>query len=365
MDTPTRASLLALMSEVIELDGSDLHLNAGSPPIMRLDGRLRRLKYDPLISEEIEAQVSALLTPPQRERFAREHDLDFAYQHRSGCRFRANLYRQRQLVSAVFRLIPREIRTLTQLGIPAIAKTMIARPRGLVLVTGQTGAGKSTTLAAMVDEINRTRAAHIVTIEEPIEFVHADKLGVISQREVGEDTPSFSAALRHVLRQDPDVLLIGEMRDLDTVDAALHAAETGHLVLSTLHTNNAQQSIERIIDFYPAYQHTQVQNQLANVLIGTISQTLLPSLDGQGRLCAAEVMLCNPAVRTLIRDGKFHQIANVIQGSVREGMRTLDDALKGLVLSAKISVEAAMHITADPLVFRTMLNGYVLMPALS
>jgi twitching motility protein PilT len=269
-------------------------------------------------------------------------------------RFRVNYHRQRGSMGAVFRTIPMEIPTLDKLTMSPVVREFTQRPRGLVLVTGPTGSGKSTTLAAMVEEINRTQRTHIVTIEDPVEFLFNNKLSIVTQREVGADTESFGTALRHVLRQDPDVILIGEMRDLETIATAVSAAETGHLVFATLHTTSAAQTVERIIDVFPPHQQEQIRSQLSNVLEGIVCQTLLPNLDGRGRSCAQEILVCTAAIRTLIRDSKAHQITSVIQASAKYGMQTLDQALKTLVLQRKVSLEEAVKKASNPEDFKAL-----------
>ncbi|MHB9132201.1 MAG: PilT/PilU family type 4a pilus ATPase [Armatimonadota bacterium] len=347
----TLDTLLILM---MEHRASDLHLAVGSPPMMRVDGELQSMPFPILIPSVVQSMLYAILTDVQITQFEQHWELDFAYSLPGVSRYRVNIHRQRGSVGSVLRTIPEEMPTLEKLKMPPVVRELTLRPRGLVLVTGPTGSGKSTTLAAMVDEINRTRRTHIVTIEDPIEFLHRNNLSVITQREVGSDTESFAIALRHVLRQDPDVILIGEMRDLETIAAAVTAAETGHLVFATLHTTSAAQTIERITDVFPPHQQEQIRSQLSNTLEGILTQTLLPNIDGHGRSCAQEVMLATPAVRNLIREGKVHQMASVIQASAKYGMQTLDQSLKELVLARKVSFEEAIQKASNPEDFKSL-----------
>jgi twitching motility protein PilT len=330
---------------------SDLHLKAGSPPTLRINGGLVRLDMPPLDPETMHRMLFEILTDSQKARFEDTHDLDFSLEFRDIGRFRGNAFRQRLGEGLVLRLIPSVIRSLDDLGMPEILKQFAIAERGLVLVTGATGSGKSTTLAAMVDHMNDRRADHIVTIEDPIEFVHKEKKCNIDQREVGPDTRSFAAALRSALRQDPDIILVGEMRDLETIAQALTTAETGHLVLSTLHTNNAPQSVSRIIDVFPPHQQEQIRVQLADTLLGVIAQTLVPTLDGAGRVAALEVMATTPAIRNLIRENKIHQIAAAIQTGAREGMQSLDQHLKTLVKTRRISQQEALQRSIEKRAF--------------
>jgi twitching motility protein PilT len=292
--------------------------------------------------------ILSVLSEEQRRRFETELELDFAYSIPGVSRFRANVFQQRNSMGAVFRVIPIDIPTLEQLGLPKVCSFLAERPRGLVLVTGPTGSGKSTTLAAMVDHINATRSLHIITLEDPIEFMHRNKMSYVNQREIGEDTHSFAAALRRVLRQDPDVILVGEMRDLETISAAITAAETGHLVLATLHTTGGPETIDRIIDVFPPHQQQQVRMQVSNSLQGVLSQTLLRTTDGRSRVLAMEVMLGVPAIANLIREGKTHQMETIIQGSAAQGMQTLDQNLKNLLTAGKITYEEAISKAKNP-----------------
>jgi len=344
--------LLRMMSEN---KSSDLHLAVGSPPLMRIHGELTPMPFQVLQPAILQPLVYGILTDIQITAFERHWELDFSYSLPGVSRFRVNVHKQRGSVGAVFRAIPSETPTLDKLRMPPIIRELTLRPRGLVLVTGPTGSGKSTTLAAMIDEINRTMRTHIVTVEDPIEFIHNNKMSVITQREVGSDTESFATALRHVLRQDPDVILIGEMRDLETITAALTAAETGHLVFATLHTTSAAQSIDRIVDVFPAHQQDQVRTQLANVLEGIVTQTLLQSLDGKSRVCAQEILIATSAIRTLIRDNKVHQMPSVMQSGGKYGMQTLDQCLRMLVLEKKTTLDEAIAKSSNSDDFKALL----------
>lgn len=330
---------------MVALGASDLHLTVASPPMVRLDGALQPLEgYEEFDSESLQRTLYAVLTQRQRENFEAELELDFAYALRGVARFRVNLYYQRYSVGAAFRLIPFEIKALEDLGLPRSIGNFAGLPRGLVLVTGPTGSGKSTTLASIIDLANRNRANHIMTIEEPIEFLHQHKKSVINQREVGADTHSFTSALKHVLRQDPDIILVGEMRDLETISVALTAAETGHLVFATLHTQDAAQTIDRVIDVFPAHQQNQVRTQLAGVLQAVVCQTLCKRASVPGRVVAAEVLIATPAVRNLIREGKTHQIYSAMQAGAAEGMHTMDQHLAELVRANRITYEVALDV---------------------
>jgi twitching motility protein PilT len=331
-----------LLKLVIDQKGSDLHLTAGSPPVIRVHGELRPVDgIDPLSGSQIREMIYAILTQKQREKFENDLELDCSYSLPGRSRFRVNVFLQRDNVGAVMRTIPYEIVPFDVIGVPPAVRGFAELPRGLVLVTGPTGSGKSTTLASLIDIVNREKAVHIMTVEDPIEFLHQHKRAVVNQREVGEDTKSFAEALRHVLRQDPDVILVGEMRDLETIQTALTAAETGHLVFATLHTQDAPQSIDRIIDVFPAHQQQQVRVQLAASLQGIVTQQLLQTPDGQGRVLAAEVLVATPAVRNLIREGKIYQIYSLMQTGAKFGMLTMDQHLAQLVRAHKITMEAA------------------------
>ena len=321
-----------LLKATLELGGSDLHLSMGSPPQVRVDGHLRRLELPELAPDVIKALTYSVLTDVQKKKFEETWELDLAFGLRGVGRFRCNVFNQKGSVGAVFRLIPEKIRPLEELGLPPVLAELADRPRGLVLVTGPTGSGKSTTLAAMVDRINIAKKAHILTIEDPIEYLHQHKTALVNQRELHADTQSFNLALRAALREDPDVVLVGELRDLETMEAALKLAETGHLTLATLHTNSAAQTVTRLIDAFPAHQQAQIRTQLSMVLEGIVCQTLLPKASGQGRVAALEILVATPAIRNLIRDDKIHQIYGTMQtGQEKLGMQTMNQALARLV----------------------------------
>src|SRR5688572_18555098 len=321
-------NLRTLLEEMVTLGASDLHIVAGECPKLRIDGEITSARTGGVLGPKDTLSLAySVLTENQKKRFEQEDELDFSFGIASLARFRGNCFRQRGCVSMVIRQIPFSIKTFQDLGLPASIAKMAEKPRGLVLVTGPTGSGKSTTLAAMIDKINRERKGHIITVEDPIEFIHKHQSCLINQREVGTDTKSFATALKYALREDPDVILIGEMRDLETIAAALTIAETGHLVLATLHTNSAAESINRVIDVFPSNQQSQVRAQLAFVLEGVITQTLLPRLKGRGRSMAAEIMVATPAIRALIRDDKVHQIYSAMQAGKKFGMQTMNDAL--------------------------------------
>ncbi|WP_405217155.1 type IV pilus twitching motility protein PilT [Agrococcus sp. Ld7] len=340
--TGDEQDLLVALQWVVRVGASDLHVTAESPPTMRVDGSLVPLEEFGVWSRErVERAISAILSGPQREQFERELELDFAFQLSDTARFRVNIYQQRSAQGAAFRLIPTRIRSIEELELPQSISRFATLPRGLVLVTGPTGSGKSTTLAALIDLVNRTRAEHIITVEDPIEFLHPRKKAVVNQREVGHDTRSFASALKHMLRQDPDVVLIGELRDLETISVALTAAETGHLVFATLHTQSAAQTIDRIIDVYPPHQQSQVRAQLAATLQGVVCQTLVPRSGGRGRVAASEVLVATSAISNLIREGQTHQIASALQAGAALGMRTMDQHLADLVNRGMIREEAA------------------------
>ncbi len=333
--------LLLLM---LERGASDLHITSGARPALRHNGELLQLMDYPILTPPvIQRVIYATLTQKQRERFEVDLELDFALSLPGRARFRVNVYRQRDAIGAAFRIIPFEIKKLEDLGVPPSVATFANMARGFVLVTGPTGSGKSTTLASLVDLVNRTRSEHIMTVEDPIEFLHRHKKCIVNQREVGEDTRSFSAALKHVLRQDPDIILVGEMRDLETISVALTAAETGHLVFATLHTQDAAQSIDRIIDVFPPHQQQQVRVQLAGALQGVVCQTLAKTRDGESRVVATEVLMATPAVRNLIREGKTHQIYSAMQAGAKHGMHTMDQHLADLVRKGRISYETGLE----------------------
>ena len=347
-----------LLMEVVGRRASDLHLAAGSRPLVRVRGRLTRLEeYPELSPQDTREIVYSILTGDQRQRLETDWQIDFAYAIPGHARFRVNAYYQRGAIGAAFRLIPFGLTSIDELGLPASVHEFTKRPRGFVLVTGPTGSGKSTSLAAMIDEINETREDHIMTIEDPIEFLHAHKKCMVNQRELGSDALSFGHALKAALRQDPDVILVGEMRDLETISTALTAAETGHLVFATLHTMDTAQTIDRIIDVFPAHQQGQVRVQLSVALQGIMTQQLLPTSDGSGRVVATEVLVPNPAVRNLIREGKTHQIYSVLQTSTAAGMQTMDASLAGLVRQGKITQKLAESRSSTPEELRRLLGG--------
>ena len=345
-DLPDIDDLLHLM---MDRGASDLHIAVGSPPGLRLRGELVHVdEVRALTPKDTQTMLLSILSEEQRKRFENDLELDFAYSLPGLSRFRANIFLQRNSMGAVFRMIPLRIPTVDELNLPKVCTQLADRPRGLVLVTGPTGSGKSTTLAAMVDHINATRRVHIITLEDPIEFIHTNQQAYVNQREIGADTHSFTDALKRVLRQDPDVILVGEMRDLETIAAAITAAETGHLVLATLHTTGGPETIDRIIDVFPPHQQQQVRTQLAGALEGVLSQVLLRSNDGKSRVMAMEIMLGVPAICNLIREGKTHQMDSIIQGGGQFGMQTLDQHLKQLVTMGKVSWEEAVSKSSDP-----------------
>jgi twitching motility protein PilT len=347
-----------LLELVINWGGSDLHLASGSPPVIRVHGDLRPVVEFPILNgSQIRQLVFSVLTKKQREKFEDDLELDTSYALPGKGRFRVNVFLQRDSVGCVMRAIPYEIVDFDRLGIPPAVKSWAYLPRGLVLVTGPTGSGKSTTLASLIDIVNAERSVHIMTVEDPIEFLHSHKRSLINQREVGEDTHSFANALKHVLRQDPDVILVGEMRDLETISTALTAAETGHLVFATLHTQDAPQSIDRVIDVFPAHQQQQIRVQLAAALQGICTQQLLPTADGSGRAVSTEVMVATPAIRNLIREGKVHQIYSMLQAGGKYGMVTMDMSLSQLVRGHRISLDTAIERCANEDDLRRLLNS--------
>ena len=353
-DTVTVSDLLRRM---VDAQASDLHMKAGAPPVLRVHGSLVPQDLPDLTVEAVKAAFTQVTTPTQQESFDREKELDFSYGADGIGRFRVNVSLQRGSIALAFRLVRTDIPTLEELHLPEVCRSVVLKPRGLVLVTGPTGCGKSTTLAAMIGHLNELERRHIVTIEDPIEYVHQNKRSFISQRELGPDTNSFASALKHVLRQDPDVILVGEMRDLETVAAALTAAETGHLVLATLHTPSAAQTIDRIIDSFPPYHQQQIKVQLSTVLEVVLCQTLVPRADGAGRVAAVEVMVATSAVRNLIREGKTFQIPNVIQTGSQHGMQTLDQALAALCRANMVTPDEALARCANPEEFKRALES--------
>ena len=346
-----------LLEEVVRKKASDLHLQVGLPPMLRIDGSLTPIiGFNPLDEQIVEGLIFAVLDQDQRQILLKDKEFDFSFAFGTLGRFRVNAYHERGNLAAALRLIPNEIKTVTELGLPNIVMGFADYPRGLVLITGPTGSGKSTTLAALVDKINGERSQHIITIEDPIEFTHKSKRSAVVQREVHYDTYSFSAALRSSLRQDPDVVLIGEMRDLETISAAITIAETGHLVFATLHTNSASQSVDRMIDVFPPHQQSQIRAQLSNILMAICSQRLIPAIGG-GRVVAAEVLVTNPAVRNIICEGKTHQLDAVIQTSVDQGMQTMDRTLVSLVQSGTVTYDSAREVAVDLTEFERLMRG--------
>lgn len=357
---PTSASVLnlrTLLDDMVARNASDLHIVAGEQPKLRIDGEMTNASTGNILGTKDTMQLAySVLTENQKKRFEQEDELDFSFGIANLARFRGNCFRQRGCVSMVIRQIPFHIKTFQELGLPAAIAKMAEKPRGLVLVTGPTGSGKSTTLAAVIDKINRERKGHIITVEDPIEFIHKHQGCLINQREVGTDTKSFANALKYALREDPDVILIGEMRDLETIQAALTIAETGHLAFATLHTNSAAEAINRIIDVFPPHQQSQVRAQLAFVLEGIVTQTLVARASGHGRAMAAEVLVVTPAIRALIRDDKVHQIYSSMQSGKKYGMQTLNDALYGLYMSRDITEDEALRVTSAPDEFLHMIG---------
>jgi twitching motility protein PilT len=351
------ATLPELLKTLVENEGSDLHIATNTPPQIRVHGHLRRLELPDLQPADSKQLVYSVLTDSQKKRFEESNELDFSFGIRGLARFRCNVFSQRGAVGAVYRVIPEKIRSLQDLSLPPVLATLADKPRGLVLVTGPTGSGKSTTLAAILDKINNDRHDHILTIEDPIEYIHQHKSCLVNQREVHADTNSFSNALRAALREDPDVVLIGEMRDLETVEAALKIAETGHLTFGTLHTNSAAQTINRIIDIFPANQQAQIRTQLSLVLEGIVCQALLPRADGKGRVCSLEILVPTPAIRNLIRDDKIHQIYGAMQtGQEKAGMQTANQSLASLYLKRAITLDAALSSSSNKDELQEMIN---------
>ena len=350
-------NLRALLEEMIEREASDLHITAGERPKLRIDGDIQHSRIEYVLNPKDTLQLAySILTEQQKKRFETEDELDFSFGIQNLARFRGNAFKQRGCVSLVVRQIPFQVKTFDQLQLPPIVAKLSEKPRGLVLVTGPTGSGKSTTLAAMIDKINREWKGHIITVEDPIEFIHRHQGCIVNQREVGTDTKSFAAALKYALRQDPDVVLIGEMRDLETVQAGLTIAETGHLAFATLHTNSCAETINRIIDVFPSHQQSQVRTQLAFVLEGVITQTLLPKAKGRGRVMACEIMVCTPAIRALIRDDKVHQITSSMQAGKKFGMQTMNDSLYQLYMAREVALEECLRATSEPTDFLRMVG---------
>jgi len=349
-------NLQALLKAMLDKGASDLHITAGSPPRLRIDNELVRLQTDPLGPVDTKTLCYSVMNDAQKLRFEEDLELDFSFGIRGMARFRANVYMQQACVGGAFRVVPYNVIPLADLGLPPVINDLVDKPRGLVLVTGPTGSGKSTTLASMIDRINTSLRGHIVTIEDPIEFQHTHRGCLVNQREIGRDSQSFKRALKYILRQDPDVVLIGEMRDLETVEAALSIAETGHLAFGTLHTNSAIQSINRIIDVFPSHQQSQVRAQLAFVLEGIVTQTLLPKAKGRGRVMACEILVATPAIRALIRDDKVHQIQSSMQAGKKHGMQTLNDSLYQLYMNREVALDECLRVSGEPNEFLRMIG---------
>jgi twitching motility protein PilT len=350
-------NLRALLEEVIEKEASDLHITAGERAKIRIDGDITNASAPEVLTPKDTLSLAySVLTENQKKRFELEDELDFSFGIQNLARFRGNVFKQRGCVAMVIRMIPFSVKTFADLNLPPVVAKMSEKPRGLVLVTGPTGSGKSTTLAAIIDKINKERKGHIITVEDPIEFIHRHHQCIINQREVGTDTKSFANALKYALREDPDVILVGEMRDLETIQATITIAETGHLALATLHTNSAAESINRIIDVFPSNQQSQVRAQLAFVLEGVITQTLLQKAKGRGRAMAAEIMVATPAIRALIRDDKVHQIYSLMQSGKKHGMQTMNDALYQLYVSREVTQDECLRATSDQNEFMRMIG---------
>jgi twitching motility protein PilT len=350
-------TLHQLLKTLVEQGGTDIHVTTNPPPQIRVDGKLVPLQLPPLNASETKALAYSVLTDGQKHRFEENMELDFSFGVRGLARFRANIFSQRGAVAAAFRTIPWEIRTFHELGLPDVVSALCDKPRGLILVTGPTGSGKSTTLAAMIDKVNNEEKGHIITIEDPVEYLHGHKNCVVNQRELFADTHSFTNALKSVLRQDPDVVLIGEMRDLETIEAALRIAETGHLTFGTLHTNSAAQTINRIIDVFPAHQQSQIRAQLSFVIEGILCQSLLPRASGKGRALAMEILVPNSAIRNLIREDKIHQIYSMMQtGQAQYGMQTFNQSLASLYFKKQIALTTALSHSSNPDELQEMIN---------
>lgn len=354
---PQGVNLRVLLEEMIERGASDLHITAGARPMMRIDGDITHSRSEVVMQPKDTLQLAySVLTENQKKRFEMEDELDFSFGIQNLARFRGNCFKQRGCVSIVLRQIPFSIKTFADLSLPPIIAKLAEKPRGLVLVTGPTGSGKSTTLAAMIDKINRERKGHILTVEDPIEFIHKHQGCIVNQREVGSDTKSFGSALKYALREDPDVVLVGEMRDHETIHAGLTIAETGHLAFATLHTNSAAEAINRIIDVFPSHQQSQVRAQLSFVLEGIITQTLLPKRTGKGRAMAAEILVVTPAIRALIRDDKIHQVYSMMQSGKKHGMQTLNDSLYALYTAREVAEDECLRVSGDPVEFLRMIG---------
>lgn len=340
-------SLRDLLEQMVKMDASDLHLTVGSPPVVRVDGKLQRLNYDLLTSEMTKKVCYSMLNEKQKMKFEQNSELDFSFGIEQMSRFRCNMFMQRGNIAVAIRQIPYKIRTFDELNLPKVIAEFSRLPRGLVLVTGPTGSGKSTTLASVIDKINKERPVHIITVEDPIEYLHRHQTALVNQREVFSDTPSFSSALKYALREDPDVVLIGEMRDLETIESALSISETGHLAFATLHTNSASESINRIIDAFPTNQQEQIRVSLSFCLQAIVSQTLIPKIGG-GRVMALEILVVTPAIRALVRDDKIHQIYSMIQSGQKFGMKTMNQSLFDLYSGGKITINDAMSYSHNP-----------------
>ncbi len=349
-------NLRQLLEDMVQRKASDLHITAGVPPELRIDGAITPTEYEVLTPEKCIGLAYSVLSDEQRKRFETTKELDFSFGVKGLSRYRANVYLQRGVVSMAIRMIPYEIIAMEKLGLPPVVKEFTNRQKGLVLLTGPTGSGKSTTLAAMLDRINSTRQAHIMTIEDPVEYIHHHKKCIVNQREVGADTASFPTALKYVLRQDPDIILIGEMRDLETIEAALTIAETGHLVFATLHTNSTYEAINRIVDVFPADQQKQILTQLAFTLEGVVTQQLIPRSRGTGRIMCCEVLVCTPAIKAVIREAKTHQIYSLMQAGQKYGMQTMNQALLQAVLDKQLTPESAIDRSTDRVEMEGMLQ---------
>ncbi len=349
-------NLRQLLEDMVQRKASDLHITAGVPPELRIDGAITPTEYEVLTPEKCIGLAYSVLSDEQRKRFETTKELDFSFGVKGLSRYRANVYLQRGVVSMAIRMIPYEIIAMEKLGLPPVVKEFTNRQKGLVLLTGPTGSGKSTTLAAMLDRINSTRQAHIMTIEDPVEYIHHHKKCIVNQREVGADTASFPTALKYVLRQDPDIILIGEMRDLETIEAALTIAETGHLVFATLHTNSTYEAINRIVDVFPADQQKQILTQLAFTLEGVVTQQLIPRSRGTGRIMCCEVLVCTPAIKAVIREAKTHQIYSLMQSGQKFGMQTMNQALLQAVLDKQLTPESAIDRSTDRVEMEGMLQ---------
>lgn len=348
-------SLRELLEQMVQMGASDLHLTAGSPPVVRVDGKLQRMPYDLLTSDETKKIAYSMLNEKQKLKFEQNWELDFSFGIESMSRFRANIFMQRGNCAVALRQIPYEIKTFDELGLPKVISEFSRLPRGLVLVTGPTGSGKSTSLAAVIDKVNRERPVHIITVEDPIEYLHRHQQALVNQREVFSDTPSFSSALKYALREDPDVVLVGEMRDLETIESALNISETGHLAFATLHTNSCAETINRIVDVFPTNQQEQIRVTLSFVLQAVVSQVLIPKIGG-GRVLAMEIMIATPAVRAIIRDDKVHQLYSMIQSGQKYGMKTMNQSLAELYHTGKITLNDAMSFSSNTQELSEMLS---------